>query len=250
MRQKITRFLGLAGVALIAACSPKQQYLNTQHRAVNLTISDTIPADTGMVRFLSPYKQKMDSNMNQVIGYSDVSLTKALPECNMGNFAADAQLDAARKLQDGVEVSVVNYGGLRIPFIPKGAITKGRIYELMPFDNMVTILEVPGDILLQFCNHMAKRKGWPVSGMTYVIRNGQAEQVLVQGKSVNPHLVYKVAVSDYIANGGDDCDFLKSCKKYPSSVFLRDALMDKVRSGALRGNTIYQDLQNRVRNAE
>lgn len=250
MRYNFKRFLGLAGLALLTACSPKQHYITTDHQTLNIIISDTIAMDTAMANFLKPYKLQLDSNMNQVIGYSDVSLTKALPECNMGNFAADAQLDAARKLQDEVQASVVNYGGLRIPFIPKGAITKGRIYELMPFDNMVTIVDLPGKVLQQFCDHMARRKGWPVSGIAYQIRDGKAEQVLIQGRPVNPQLVYKVAVSDYIANGGDDCDFLRSCKKYPSSVFLRDAIMEKVRSGALTGNTIYNELQNRVSNAD
>ena len=250
MRRIFSSIPLVAALLLAGACSPKSHYATVRYEAANRALYDSLATDTAMARFLQPYKQKLDSNMNEVIGLSDVSLTKALPECNMGNFVADAQLEAAAKLQERVQASVVNYGGLRIPFIPKGKITKGKIYELMPFDNMITVVDVPGEVLVQFCHHMAKRRGWPVSGLSYVIRNGQAEQILIQGKTVNPHLIYKVAVSDYIANGGDDCDFLKPCKRHPSSVFLRDAIMDKVRSGALTGNTIYQDLQNRVRNAE
>ncbi|RQO32333.1 hypothetical protein DBR32_01630 [Taibaiella sp. KBW10] len=233
------------GWSVMAACS-SAHYTVATYQPKLITISDTIAPDKSMTAFLQPYKQKMDSNMNQVIGTSEVSLSKAQPESNMGNFVADAQLEAAQKLNAKVQVSVVNYGGLRIPFIGKGNITKGKIYELMPFDNMVTIVDVPGTILVEFCNHIAKRKGWPVSGLSFTIKNEQAEGILANGAAINPHLIYKVALSDYIANGGDDCDFLKSCKRYPSPVFLRDAIMDKVKAGALAQNSIYATTQNRI----
>lgn len=233
------------GLGLLASCAPSRYQVADYHPKL-ITISDTIPADKAMATFLQPYKQRMDSTMSEVIGISEVSLTKAQPESNMGNFVADAQLAAGKKLNPAVQVSIVNYGGLRIPFIGKGNITKGKIYELMPFDNMVTIVDVPGTILVDFCNHIAKRKGWPVSGLSFTIKNGQAENILANGAAINPHLIYKVALSDYIANGGDDCDFLKSCKRYPSSVFLRDAIMDLVKTGALGANSIYANTLNRI----
>src|SRR5690606_11149141 len=105
-----------------------------------------------------------------VIGRTDIPLTKAQPESTLGNFVADAQMIVAKKLDNKVVASVVNYGGIRLNYIAPGELTKGKIFELMPFDNMLTIVEVPGEVLKQFCNHMAKYRGWPVSGITYTIK--------------------------------------------------------------------------------
>jgi hypothetical protein len=32
------------------------------------------------------------------------------------------------------------------------------MYEMMPFDNMLTIVEIPGTVLQQFCDMMAAAK--------------------------------------------------------------------------------------------
>ncbi|KAK6022161.1 hypothetical protein OSTOST_12150 [Ostertagia ostertagi] len=114
-----------------------------------------------MFRMLLPYKKGVDTQMQVVIGHTDIPLTKAQPESTLGNFMADAQLMAARVLDPKVEVSVSNYGGIRVPYIEAGPLTRGKIFELMPFDNMLIILELPGTILKQFCDHMAMSRGWP-----------------------------------------------------------------------------------------
>ena len=36
---------------------------------------------------------------------------------------------------------------------------------------------------------------------------------------------YSVALPDYIANGGDDCEFLTECKRINTGMFLRDAVI-------------------------
>lgn len=234
---------------LLSSCAPKE-YAVKSYQAQLRTISDTITADAGMNRFISGYKLRLDSVMNQVIGRALVPLTKAQPESTMGNFAADAQLEAGKKLDNLVTLSVVNYGGLRIPFLPAGDITKGKIYEIMPFDNLVTIIEVPGTVLQTFCDHMAARKGWPISGFSYSIKNSKAIDIRIGGEPLRPNAVYKLATSDYIANGGDECEFLTGLKKQSSAVLLRDAIMEKVINDSRLHKGIEPKLENRVYYAE
>ncbi|RYD97063.1 MAG: hypothetical protein EOP54_12015 [Sphingobacteriales bacterium] len=236
-------------IAALSSCAPKK-YAVKSYEAQLRTISDTIPADASMVRFIATYKTRLDSVMDKVIGMALVPLTKAQPESTMGNFAADAQLEAGKKLDNLVTLSVVNYGGLRIPFLPAGNITKGKIYEIMPFDNLVTIVEVPGTVLQTFCDHMAARKGWPVSGFSYTIIEGKAVDIKVGGEALRPNAVYKLATSDYIANGGDECEFLTGLKKQGSPVLLRDAIMEKVINDSRRNKGIEPKLENRVHYAE
>ena len=236
-------------VAALSSCAPKQYAIKTYEARLR-TISDTIPADATMNNFIATYKVRLDSVMNEVIGTALVPLTKAQPESTMGNFAADAQLEAGKKLDHLVTLSVVNYGGLRIPFLPAGNIAKGKIYEIMPFDNLVTIVEVPGTVLQTFCDHMAARKGWPISGFSYTIKNGKAIDVKVGGEAIRPNAIYKLATSDYIANGGDECEFLTGLKKQGSSLLLRDAIMEKVMNDSRNHKGIEPKLENRVHYAE
>lgn len=236
-------------ITALNSCAPKQYALKTYESQLR-TISDTIPADAKMNSFIATYKVRLDSVMNEIIGTALVPLTKAQPESTMGNFAADAQLEAGKKLDNLVTLSVVNYGGLRIPFLPAGNIAKGKIYEIMPFDNLVTIVEVPGTVLQTFCDHMAARKGWPISGFSYTIKEGKAIDVKVGGDAIRPNAVYKLVTSDYIANGGDECEFLAGLKKQGSSILLRDAIMEKVMNDSRQHKGIEPKLENRVHYAE
>lgn len=199
---------------------------------------------------LQPYKKGVDTQMKVIIGHTDIPLTKAQPESTLGNFVADAQLMAAKAIDPKTEISISNYGGIRVPYIDPGPLTRGKMYELMPFDNMLTIVEIPGTVLKQFCNHIAKGKGWPVSGISFTIKDKQAENILINGQPLDEHRYYKVATSDYVARGGDNCDFLSTEKKRFTSIFIRDAMMAYVTRLEQAGKPLHPQIENRIRYAE
>jgi 2',3'-cyclic-nucleotide 2'-phosphodiesterase (5'-nucleotidase family) len=232
-----------------ASCSKRPIYAH-QQLPKQYAIDSSARSDSALVKMLQPYKKGVDTQMQVVLGHTDIPLTKAQPESTLGNFVADAQLMAARVLDADVEASVSNYGGLRIPYIDPGPITRGKIYELMPFDNMLTIIEVPGTVLKQFCDFMAARKGWPVSGISFTIKGKAAENITIGGKPLNEHLYYKMAISDYVARGGDNCDFLAPCKKRFTSIFIRDAMMAYVVRLEKEGKPLHPQIENRVQYAE
>ena len=139
---------------------------------------------------------------------------------------------------------------MRVPFIAAGPITKGKIYELMPFDNMLTIAEVPGDVVQLLCNKIAAAKGWPVSGIRFTIKDGAAEQITVGGQPLDEHRIYKLAINDYIAKGGDNCDFLTTVKKRYTTIFLRDVLIAYVVTLEGQGRPLHPVLDKRIQYAE
>ena len=49
--------------------------------------------------------------------------------------------------------------------------------------------------------------------------------LLIQQSFVNPDSIYIVATNDYIANGGDNCSFLKPCKRVNTGVLIRDLMI-------------------------
>lgn len=234
----------LLSVFLFASCHHPLVLQKEKHQLY--TISNTGKADSNLMKMLAPYKVGVDTQMNVVIGHTDMPLTKAQPESTLGNFMADAQLIAAQKLDPKVAASFVNYGGVRISYIAPGTITRGKMYELMPFDNTVTIIEVSGELLKQLCGHIAKGKGWPVAGISFKIKDKEAQDILLNGKPVNDNIVYKITLSDYLARGGDNCDFLEPLKKRYTSIFLRDALIEYVHHLEEQHLPLHPQLEKRI----
>lgn len=249
MKANIAKLLVLALIFTLNSCAVTKKQV-VSYNASYTVIDSNIHSDPAFETLLSPYRDKMDSIMNEIIGYCDVPLTKAQPECTLGNFMTDAQLQYAQKKYPKVVLAAMNYGGIRLPYISPGAISKGKIYEVMPFDNMLTIVDIPGKTLRKFCNHMAAYGGWPVSGLTYVIKGKEALDIKVNGQPLNDQVVYEAALSDYIANGGDNCDFFTDCKKEYLDVFIRDILIDYIKELQLRGQKLHVTLEKRISYAE
>lgn len=255
LQQNKSKFLYPNGIVfllllLLSSCFTHRKQLSNFDNSL-IRIDTSIHGGSALLdSLIQPYKIKMEAEMDVVIGESAVPLTKAQPECTMGNFMADAQLVIAQKYNPKVSISVMNYGGMRIPYLSPGPIKKGDVYSMMPFDNKLAIVQVPGSVLKQFCNHIAKWKGWPISGIRFQIKDNQATDILVNGEEVNDQLIYWVAVSDYIANGGDECSFLISCKKEVKNVFVRDMLIEYIEDLQLKGEHLHPKLEKRITYAE
>lgn len=203
------------------------------------SISDSL---SDIELLLVPYRDSMSGLMNEVLGSCEGDLEKNRPNGSLGNMVADAILEFAQALQPLTSVSICNYGGLRIPEIKKGPITRGKIYELMPFDNELVILELTSQQLIQFLNLIAESGGWPVASsekLSFQFKNNKLETcvesnpngIVKQFKNeefFTNEKVFYAATSDYIANGGDNCEFLKACKRTNTGVLIRDILINFV----------------------
>jgi 2',3'-cyclic-nucleotide 2'-phosphodiesterase (5'-nucleotidase family) len=200
---------------------PKEEVV---YQKITLSATSSNMIDT----FLDKYKYSIDSIMKVKIGTTSVPLTKSQPESTMGNFVADAQLLYAKQKDPQVVASVINYGGLRIPYLAKGDITVGNIYEIMPFDNVLSIIEVPGKVVKEMCQLIIDKKGWPIAGIEIVadLNTKKVKTITINGTPINDQLIYKIAISDYLANGGDDCEFFLKCKRLNYNVFIRDMLIE------------------------
>lgn len=159
---------------------------------------------------LQPYADSVNKSMNDVIAIADVTLEKKQPEGSLGNLMADAMLAKGKeKYQAHVDVAVMNFGGIRLPSIAQGNITRGKVFELSPFDNIIVLQTLTGAQLQEFFNHVASIGGWPVSGMSYQIKNKQAVNIRIAGTPLDMNRNYTMAILDYVANGGDDAVMLK-----------------------------------------
>jgi 2',3'-cyclic-nucleotide 2'-phosphodiesterase (5'-nucleotidase family) len=217
------------GILLVGACSGPYQL--AKHTDNNIrVIADSLQLyDTAIANMIAPYKQKLDVQMNEVIGVAESTLTKELPDGTLGNFVADACLVFAQNNNPTVDFCVLNSGGVRIPTIQKGSITVGKIYELMPFDNMIEVVELDGTACKELFAWIAKWKGAPVSGVELTIETGEATNIKIKGEPFNESKTYFVATTDYVANGGDGANMFAKGKRSNYNYKLRDAIIDYVK---------------------
>ena len=200
----------------------------TQINYAERRMSDSLTAtDPHMEALIKPYRDSMDAEMRQVLVISDTVLTKQQPESDLGNLLAEILLDKSQKYAHRkVDVAVINFGGIRITQLPTGKITKENAFELMPFDNRIVLLEIDGSTLQKLFDKMASTGGTPLAGARYAIDSKKATNITIQGKALDLAGKYTIAISDYLANGGDNLDMLKSVSQIPTGMLLRDAFIE------------------------
>lgn len=176
---------------------------------------------------IKPYSDSVNNLMNVVIGYNETQLEKKRQGNTLGFFITDAYLEMARqKVDPKVDVAFMNSGGIRLPEMAAGAITQGKIFELMPFDNLMVSLKVKGRLLKQYLDTLAAKDGVIESGMTMEIVNETVQQVMIGGKPLELNADYTIVHSDYVAINSN---LLKNINRSTNGYLLRDALLDYVK---------------------
>lgn len=243
---KLTKLLAALWLAALTACHTG--HLVTRQTYQRIAVDSTATPDTRLVRLLTPYRQKLDQSMNVVLTRSAERLEKRKPECALNDLLCDALLaQSTERYGKPIDLAQLNYGGVRNG-LPEGNITTGSIFEVMPFDNQLVVLTLTGDQLLQFLNHFAKGGSLLVSGIQVKIHDDQVQSVTFNnGRTLLPNETYAVALSDYIANGGDDAAFLKGITRRETLNYLiRDALIDYFRKQGRSGQPLTTQANGRI----
>lgn len=223
VKNLILRTAGYSALIALCACSPKLQVASSDKALY--PISSDLPKDKAIIDFYYPYKVRLDSMMNEIVAISAIEISKGRPEGPLNNLMADAMADAGRSRNIPFDIAYTNYGGLRIP-LPKGNIPLYKVFELMPFENMVTTVKFNGTDMKSFLDFIAAGGGDPISGATFKISNKKATNIKINGRPLDMNKSYTVLTSDYMANGGDGGSiFLKSTDRREYDLKLRDALL-------------------------
>ena len=164
-------------------------------------------------QILSQYQEYIDI-ANQKLGLSGVKLTKD----KGGVWAATALCDAY-----DCEVGVVNTGGIRsngFPINIGDEITYGDIFEIMPFENMVRMVELKGSViideLIKFTNSY------------YLSKNVDRDKLTINGETIDRDKYYKVVTIDYLFEQ-ESKPFLKGKNRVDTTDIFRDVLAQNVR---------------------
>ncbi len=191
-----------------------------------LVKDENVAEDPEVAAEVAKRAEPIEALKAQIIGETLVDLVGErsvcrFEECNMGNLITDAIL---WKMQDqGIQIALQNGGGIRAS-IPKGPISMGNIFEVLPFGNTIATFELKGSDLLEALENGVSRAENPenegtgrflqVAGLRYVwdpskpvgqrivkveVRNPDGTY-----SPLDPNAIYKVAANDFMRRGGDD----------------------------------------------
>ena len=246
-RNGLLLIIGIYVVSLISCFNPKNY--QAMYSWSEIHIDTTIEKSTEMEQIITPYRLSLDSIMDEVIGYAKHDLRSSERyESALGTFVTKLILDQSRAtFEKEVDIAIMNHnGGLRAP-INKGDITLGNIYEVMPFENQIILLEMTGSELLdmiQFIGKSGRSMAYPVS---YEVNDDGVSNILLSGEEVIPEEEYVLAVSDYMANGGSGFRMLKNLPRIDvETIMLRDMIVKEVKDRSAQGLQIEQEVMNNI----
>ncbi len=150
----------------------------------------------------------------------------------LGNLLCDAVAWAG-----DADVAFSNYGGLRSD-LEAGPLTYEALFRFLPFGNRIVVFQMTGAELDELIEDRVKgnSRGMLASGIEVVIdkRNPDRERATIkkiQGKEFDPKAIYKIAVSDYLAEGNSGYDRLTTIpveKRINTGRMMREALRDYI----------------------
>jgi len=219
-----------------------------------------IEPDGKVASILRDYDVQVKKLRETRIGETAVELRKGGKDDLLANLVADAMRSGAG---GGLKAQFAfqNSGGLRISEIPAGPITFGQIFDLVPFDNQLVVVTLAANQVRNALEGVLHAGKGPlrVSGLRYTIdwdrfqardlkdappgaivtevTDEATGQVLCETKSCDQTQcqsmcsqdTYTVAVTDFLANGGDGLHMLKDAPRQIGSVLARDVIVAYVK---------------------
>lgn len=230
--------VSLVTIGFFTACSTSQKQQLASVKAKNIVITDTITQVAAIDEFIRPYREHVDAEMNKVLAQNANNLVKdrntTLLNTAIGNFMADATYEIItpaykKRTGEGVDFVILNWGGIRSD-LPKGAITMGSAFNLMPFENSAVVITMTGEKVQEMADYLIKhRKPHPLSKQIalQITKDGKITKFTINGKPFDPKATYNVVTSDYLMNGGDEMYFFKDAVKVDTLNYkLRNVLID------------------------
>ncbi|CAH2052260.1 unnamed protein product, partial [Iphiclides podalirius] len=193
----------------------------------------SIPEDPEIKKKLIPYAKLVHDAENVPIGKSlnDLRFQDCVfGECALGDLLVDALVDYAKAniKTDYNYLAFIQRGNIK-SCIPNGEVTKGTIFDLLPFNDRIETFELQGNYLREALERSVSDawdtnpfKGpWvlQVSGLnvTYNISMPEGQRIVKvtigDGSELNDDAYYQVTAPAYLADGGDGFLMFKAGKR-------------------------------------
>jgi len=196
----------------------------------------SVPENPAIKAIVDGYNSQLTAKLSVVIGKALVALdgeraNVRTKETNLGNYVADWM-----RISTGADIAFMGGGSIRVS-VPAGDVTVGSIYNVLPFDNFLEILEIKGSTLKAALENSVS--AYPaqlgafaqISGFSFTFdpskpKGSRVVSITRDGKPMDMDATYKLAVQDYNAIGGDGYSMLIGAKiVYKSSEWNRDGMV-------------------------
>lgn len=228
-------------------------------RAGGRAVDASVPDDPAVTEAIAPYRARV-AELEIVIGRLERELRKGgMGGGSLGNFVTDALLSRARAAlpNETITMAITNSGGLRKNTIAAGDIRTRDIYELLPFENALVVVDLTGEQLLRFLRVVVSQRD-AQSGARIVYRRNAAERtneiVSVRlgnretEREIDPAAIYTIVTIDYLVNRGGNYSVLQEARRTrPLGVTMRDAVLQYVRAETAANRTLNVNLDGRFR---
>ncbi len=228
------QFVLFITICVLISCRREPSHLHSI-TGVQVPVNSEISASDSIDAYIRPYRERINTVLDSVLAYAPVSLKKTDGELNSseGNLMADIILTQSRpifKSRSGKEVdmSLMNYGGIR-NVISAGPVTARTAFEVMPFENFIVVLEIPGSTVREMVQYLiASDRPQPMGGFQIVLdAEGKLQAVNVGGVPLDEKKTYYLATIDYLLEGGGNAEFLKKNTGITDlDYLLRNAMID------------------------
>ena len=212
----------------LAAQSPSQ-------KAEVIPISAAIAEDAEIQKVIAPFAAEIKASFDLPLVQAPQGLYRGRrgEENLLGYWVSDVMQKAAEgAIGSPVRFAITNAGGLRSN-LRQGQLTVADIFELMPFENELLVIELTGAEVIQVVKEsIVRRGGEPCSGVKAVV-GGSPEAATfgitwADGSPIDLEATVKVATTDYLYGGGDSIPALRKGRKpFTTGLTLRQILLDE-----------------------
>jgi 2',3'-cyclic-nucleotide 2'-phosphodiesterase (5'-nucleotidase family) len=198
-------------------------------------IAATIPEDEAIQKVIAPLAAEIKATFDLPLVQAPQGVFRGRrgEENLLGYWVSDVMRRAAQAVVGSpVRFAITNAGGLRSNLRP-GQLKVADIFEMMPFENELVVVELSGAEVVQIVKEgIVRRGGEPCSGVKAVVGGtpeaGTYTLTWEDGSPIDPNIIVKVATSDYLYGGGDSIPTLKKGRKpFTTGVTLRQMLLDE-----------------------
>jgi len=238
-----------------APARPNTTQARPDTRARLLTVDSSIPDDPDVLKIIAPYEEKV-RELSKVIGRLQGGLSKTgVGGGSLGNFVTDAiRAQAEAKLGKPIVLAMVNNGGLRKNEIAAGELRASDIFELLPFENALILLDVTGAQLTKILQVVTRDAQ---SGARIQFKwNDRDRPEFISGKlvdangkeqEIDPNQTYTIITIDYLMSlkSGVYAILQEGKNPTPLNLTIRDAVMNYVKAETAAGRPVRSVVDNR-----
>ena len=231
------------GIIKIVYQSGKWQVEQGLHRILAID-SSAVEPDAELSQEISKFESKIDNLLDEVVTTSKGQFNHSyLEESTIGALIADSMKEAT-----GADVALTNSGGIK-SVIYEGQVTLRNLYEILPFENNLITVELPGNELETLIEQSlcdSKSGFLQSSGITCLystINPGGCRiiQLDINDKPIEFNSTYTVAINDFMYANTMDWPELSAGKNPKIRGMIRESFKDYLKKrSSISPNSVSQ----------